>query len=41
MDWEDQRDQMVKRQLVSRGIKNERVLEAMGKYLAIFLSRKS
>jgi len=31
MDWEDQRDQMVKRQLVSRGLKDERVLEAMGK----------
>ena len=31
MDWEEQRDQMVKRQLVSRGIKDERVLEAMRK----------
>jgi len=31
MDWEEQRDQMVKRQLVSRGIKDERVLEAMWK----------
>jgi protein-L-isoaspartate(D-aspartate) O-methyltransferase len=31
MDWENQRDQMVKRQLVSRGIKDERVLAAMRK----------
>jgi protein-L-isoaspartate(D-aspartate) O-methyltransferase len=31
MDWEEQRDQMVRRQLVSRGIKAERVLEAMRK----------
>jgi protein-L-isoaspartate(D-aspartate) O-methyltransferase len=31
MGWEEQRDQMVKRQLVSRGIKDERVLAAMGK----------
>ena len=29
MDWEEQQDQMVKRQLVSRGINDERVLEAM------------
>jgi protein-L-isoaspartate(D-aspartate) O-methyltransferase len=31
MDWEDQRDQMVKHQLVSRGLKDEKVLEAMRK----------
>ena len=31
MDWEEQRDQMVRSQLVSRGIKDERVLEAMRK----------
>jgi protein-L-isoaspartate(D-aspartate) O-methyltransferase len=31
MDWEEQKDQMVKCQLVSRGIKDERVLEAMRK----------
>lgn len=31
MDWEEQQDQMVNCQLVSRGIKDERVLEAMRK----------
>jgi protein-L-isoaspartate(D-aspartate) O-methyltransferase len=31
MDWEVQREQMVKQQLVSRGINDERVLEAMRK----------
>jgi protein-L-isoaspartate(D-aspartate) O-methyltransferase len=31
MGWEEQRDQMVRRQLVSRGIKDERVLEAIRK----------
>jgi protein-L-isoaspartate(D-aspartate) O-methyltransferase len=31
MDWNELQDQMVKRQLVSRGIKDERVLEAMRK----------
>ena len=31
MGWEEQRDQMVRSQLVSRGIKDERVLEAMRK----------
>ena len=31
MDWEEQRIQMVESQLVLRGIKDKRVLEAMGK----------
>ena len=31
MDWEKQREQMVKHQLILRGIKDERVLEAMRK----------
>ncbi|HPD60975.1 MAG TPA: protein-L-isoaspartate(D-aspartate) O-methyltransferase [Thermodesulfobacteriota bacterium] len=31
MDWEEQREQMVKHQLILRGIKDKRVLEAMRK----------